>query len=202
LRKYIFTILERDYFTKKSMNIILQYFRKYGSYLALSSLLVFLFPNEYKIFWENGWKLLMLIMFLSPVHSLFPKLPWIWKILPLRRQLGIICGSLILAHGVGAYMVWWDISLMSFTKPNTFIFWWLLGGLTSIPLLLTSNNLAIKLLKKRWKLIQRLSYFMFVFWGVHIYFINKEENLWALILIGLWMVMKVLVVKKIVLWKK
>ena len=181
------------------MNTCIALFKKYGAYLGLLGLLVLFFPQEYKDFWEYWWVLLIIIMFLSPTYKLFPKFSYLGKILPLRRQFGIICASFIIAHGVWAYMVGWRVDGGTFTNPSDFLLWGVLGWVVALPLLATSNNFAVKKLKKYWKVLQRLAYAMFLFWALHIYFIEKEIGI--LILLWVWVVMKILVMKKIVLWK-
>lgn len=184
------------------VNLLFKYFRQYGSYLALLAFFVILIPWEYKEFWNIWWISLLIIMFCKPINDIFPKLTWIGKILPARRQLGIICGSFIIAHGVGAYMTGHEITPTTFTEPRNYLLWGVLWLWAAIPLLLTSNNFSVKKLKKNWKVLQRLSYFMFIFGALHLYFIKPDENFPVLVIVILWIVLKVMAAKKIVLWKK
>ena len=50
----------------------------------------------------------------------------------------------------------------------------MLAFLVSIPLLITSNALSTKILGKNWKILQRLSYAMFILVAIHIYLIHKD----------------------------
>lgn len=182
------------------MNLLLKYFRLYWAFLALWAFAIFFIPQEYKEFGEIWWMLLLIIMFSKPIYDLFPKFSFLGKVLPLRRQLGIICASLIIAHGVWAYIVGWRIDGSTFANPQDFLLWGFLWAVVAVPLLATSNNFAVKLLKKRWKLLQRLAYFFFIFGVLHIYFIEKEIGI--LVILWVWIVMKVLAAKKVVIWKK
>jgi len=54
----------------------------------------------------------------------------------------------------------------------------------AIPVLLTSNTFSMKLLRKRWKTVQRLSYFFFFFGGVHIFLVREESGLIGILIVG------------------
>lgn len=184
------------------MNTLIKYFRLYGAFLALGAFAIFFIPGEYEEFGELGWKLLLIIMFSKPIYDIFPRITLLWKLLPLRRQLWIICASCIIAHGVGAYLVGWRVTGATLSNPQDFLLWGILGWAVAVPLLLTSNNFAVKLLKKRWKLVQKLAYFFFVFGALHLYFIDPKEYFGVLILLIFWIVLKIMAAKKIVIWKR
>jgi DMSO/TMAO reductase YedYZ heme-binding membrane subunit len=66
-----------------------------------------------------------------------------------------------------------------------------LAFVTMIPLLLTSNNYAIRLLKRNWKRFQKLTYLFFIASGIHIYMVGGKwpftivpMSIWAVV----WMV--------------
>lgn len=174
--------------------------RSYGAYVSLLAITIFVYPEWFLEFGEIGWILLLIIMFSKPIYDIAPKLTWVGKILPFRRQLGIICGSFILAHGIGAYMIGYKITLQDLSNPSNFLLWGALWVLVMLPVLITSNNIAVRLLKKRWKIVQRLAYFFFIFWALHIYLI--EKSWWILIMIIVWILLKLLAANKVVIWKK
>jgi DMSO/TMAO reductase YedYZ heme-binding membrane subunit len=72
----------------------------------------------------------------------------------------------------------------------------------TLPLLLTSNTYAVKKLTKNWKVVQRLSYFMFVFAALHIYLVNPEKNFGITVVVGIWILLKILVANGVVIWKR
>jgi sulfoxide reductase heme-binding subunit YedZ len=95
----------------------------------------------------------------------------------LRRDLGIWCALLSLAHvivGLNVHMKKWTLY---FVQETSWLRWDLFGaanylgavaGLVVIGLLATSNDFSIRLLgKHRWKNFQRLNYLYFFFVGLH-----------------------------------
>jgi DMSO/TMAO reductase YedYZ heme-binding membrane subunit len=107
------------------MNTFLNLFRKYGSYLGFLALFIFFAPENFKNFGGIGWQILMFIMFLSPITKLFPRWTWLMRLMPLRRQLGIIAGALVLAHGAGAYMIGYE-PFSYILDPQSYMFWGIL----------------------------------------------------------------------------
>jgi DMSO/TMAO reductase YedYZ heme-binding membrane subunit len=63
----------------------------------------------------------------------------------------------------------------------------MLAFLVSLPLLISSNGIFTSLLGKHWKTLQRLSYFMFIFVALHIYFLKKGRfGIIPLIILLVW----------------
>lgn len=175
------------------MNKYIKYI-KIGLLLSsLSSLLVILSPSWfYKESWFLARALLVVVMFIRPVKDIFPKCKLFIYLLKFRRELWILVWVFWLAHAV------WYVIMMSYSNLLWFftdsftwdytglLFWWMLALLVSIPLLLTSNSFSTKLLWKNWKLLQRLSYFMFVFVAIHIYMIRWE--IWPVFVVIVWFI--------------
>jgi len=86
-----------------------------------------------------------------------------------RRELGIATAYLILAHG---WLTWiWWIKQWSWLIQNlnqTYIVFWLIGGLCLMIGAITSNQYAVKLLKRNRKLIQRVAYGSLLFGVLHL----------------------------------
>lgn len=155
--------------------------------LSLSFIIVFIFPKEtYKEFWSISWFLLILVMFIRPLKDVFPKCKLFSFLLKLRRELWILVWVFWLAHGIGSFLE--QMIFINYTKTyielffdpyvwkyTWYIFWWMMAFLVSIPLLITSNGISTKILGKKWKILQRLSYFMFVFVAIHIALIHGFE---------------------------
>ncbi len=141
--------------------------------LAHLSLAGFLFPDLRKDF--GGWaaNLLILILFISPLSKIF-RMPLLLQLMMLRRELGIMMGYLATVHGVG-YLI--DPDWFAFTvapilagdiwgNDPRYVFG-LLAYVLTLPLLLTSNALAQRILGARWKLLHRTVYLMFAFAIIH-----------------------------------
>lgn len=184
------------------------YFEILKKILLLSSFsffLVFFIPWEFGEFWEMWWDILIIVMFCRPLADIFPRLGILRKLVILRKELWILCGVLILAHGIW-YFLSLEIPFSSLLNPNmwnpkNFLFWWLIWIIVMIPPLITSNKFSMKILKKSWKKIQKLSYLFFIFWAIHIALVDPEEKISMIFLSLLLALVWILAYKKIVLWK-
>jgi DMSO/TMAO reductase YedYZ heme-binding membrane subunit len=56
--------------------------------------------------------------------------------------------------------------------------WGFLGLIITFLLLITSNFLAVKILGKHWKTVQRLSYLLLFVGASHVFFLENELSLW------------------------
>lgn len=154
--------------------------------LAHLSLFGFFFPDIRGEFGSAAGNLLIVILFLSPLSKIF-RIRLLQQLMGLRRELGIIFGYLATVHGVGymldpgfhlvlgQYLPWDPFSLEA-----PFLFG--LGAyLLTLPLLLTSNNIANRLLGGRnWKLLHRIIYLMALLAVAHRFMMNGMTD-WALI---------------------
>jgi DMSO/TMAO reductase YedYZ heme-binding membrane subunit len=94
-----------------------------------------------------------------------------------------------MAHGAGALLVRKNKELMDVFDPalwdfGTYWGWGLLAAALMVPLLATSNVWSMKVLKKWWKPLQRLSYLAFLATGIHIFMIHYEAG--PLVVVGFW----------------
>jgi DMSO/TMAO reductase YedYZ heme-binding membrane subunit len=84
---------------------------------------------------------------------------------------------------------------------QSFFGWGLLGFFLALIVLLTSNKWAIKLLKKYWKPIQRLTYLLVLATAIHIGLVNPENKITSAIIVALLVLVWLLANRKIKLWK-
>jgi DMSO/TMAO reductase YedYZ heme-binding membrane subunit len=146
--------------------------------LAHLSLLGLLFPEARKEFGELARNLLLVILFLSPLSKIF-RMRLLVLLMGLRRQLGIWFAYLATAHGVG-YLIDpdWAVFIFESGFPAPFgmdprYLFGLLAYALTLPLLFTSNNLAMRLLKGRWKTVQALAYPVFVLTVLHSFVVSS-----------------------------
>lgn len=137
--------------------------------LTVSSLLVpfiaYFFVNLQGLLWNVSIFAVIILMMIRPLNDIFPKLKLI-RILSLRKNLGILSATIVVSFGVLHYIdlgsaflpTYFSLSYWTF-KEN--LFWAHLGELTGFILLITSNKFSVRLLKRNWKRIQRLSYVYF-----------------------------------------
>lgn len=185
------------------MNKVINFLKQYLVFLSFVSILIFFYPEDFRTFWEYSWYLLTFVLIISPLSKLFPKILLFKKILLIRRSIWIIIWSLLIAH-----LVWFilvnniTISTFDYSKIldyNSFLFWWIWWFIFMLFPFLTSNTLSQKILKNKWKILQRFSYLFFIFWSIHIFFITWD--LLNIIFLIVWIILKILAYKKVIILK-
>lgn len=190
---------------EKIYNFICKYHQKISLifwWLPVLVLLSLFKPFEQKEYWELAWNLLLIIIFISPIAQITNS-KILKRLLLYRRQLWITMGFLALVHVFLFYYNIWDF--LYFLKKDfyvinwspTFLFFWFIAILLIIPLLLTSNNLSMRILKRNWKKIQRLVYFVFILTWIHISILKWEDDFIGIsIIIIFYLALKFIVYKK------
>lgn len=133
--------------------------------VAHLSLLGFLFPDLRRSFGSWALALLLGILFLSPLSKLF-RVPFLLQLMGLRRELGIFMAYLATVHSLGYLLdsAWASFFITPYILSDPWLIdsRYLLGLLAyvlTLPLLFTSNNMAIRFLGGRnWKWLHRLVY--------------------------------------------
>lgn len=146
------SILSSSYFTKFIQTI--------SYYLAplFVLLLVFIYPN-YQFFLTLGNVAMLLVtanLFLKPIVVLFP-FKTLKKFMHFRREVGVLSFWMFVGHALGMF-VSQAYSVQDILDFNIFIILGMIAGYGMIVLGLTSNNLAVKYLKRNWKKVQQLAY--------------------------------------------
>lgn len=179
------------------MNKVLKYIKLTLIIFSFSALIVFFLPREtYKDFWKIAWYLLIIVMLVRPLSDIFTKCKILNLILKIRRELWILSAVFWIAHTMGAFILYMEriqytksyleIMVEPYMWTYDKLLFWMLAFLVSIPLLITSNWLFTSLLGKYWKTLQRLSYLMFTFVTLHIYFLKGKIS--ALFILGAWII--------------
>lgn len=150
---------------------------------------------------ELAWKLLILMIFLSLAHKLFPKNVTLVRIFPLRKQAGIlaflIVGSHALANIVKHGINWDWRTIFAYSFSDSFITLGTTSFLLMLPLFLTSTEWAIKKMgAKAWFWLHKLAHPAFILAGVHIALINNPPKAGPLIWLGMY------VIGYLILWSK
>lgn len=167
---------------KKLSDIILEgkipYFSLLKKALYLLSLGVIIaapFLNkEFKDFGEFGFNILVFILLIRPLSQVLPEFKILRTISSARREMGILCASFILAHATGYYVKTNQfphelIMQEGFWQLDNFLVWGVLGATIAVLLLITSNNIAVQVLKGWWKPIQLLAYLFLIFGSMHVF---------------------------------
>ena len=140
----------------------LKRFFSLGAYYVLPLglfLITLIFPEGdwYSLLGSTAQIGLLVILFLKPL-SVIAKRREITYFLQFRRQMGVAVFWLALFHGVGfivLYDIWNTTEFFDFSSHYTYGAGALLG---LIVLALTSNDIAVRYLKRNWKRVQMLAY--------------------------------------------
>ena len=161
------------------LEIIIRKYQKYIGYflivLSCASFGFLFYPDSMKDSGGYAINVLWIILWI-PIFSRVFGIELAKTLLPLRKELGILMGTLAFAHGAG-FMI---------TYPSMVIdpsFWWSSGFLSyaafgfaalilTIPLALTSSSWAMVTLGKNWKRLHRLAYIIIILAVVHVVLIN------------------------------
>jgi len=138
-----------------------------------------------------AWITLLIIVLSRPLADLL-KAKTLKFLTSKRKYLGWICGLAVILH-VFIYATSFNLPLnfffnLSYWSFSTAMGWGLIAFATMIPLILTSNLFSIKLLKKHWKRLQRLTYLFFIASGIHIYLIGGKW-LYTLVPMSIWIIL-------------
>lgn len=164
--------------------------------LLITSILTRQNYDIFRLFGRTAFYILLIIMFIKPV-AVFINFSLFSILLSYRRELGHACIWFFLFHSIGMIISRELFQLTYFTNPKSFLFW---GGLAAIGmfiLLLTSNDWAIKILRKNWKLIQQVSYFVLFFTLIHVSLIRTGSFIYAFLIITLYLILKFFEYKKL-----
>ncbi|MBD3330431.1 hypothetical protein GF354_02770 [Candidatus Peregrinibacteria bacterium] len=138
-----------------------------------------------------AWAILAFVLILRPLSDLIGAI-FLRKLVLKRKEIGIISALFIIAHTVAVFVVF-DLPITAFWSESSWSFssaftWGLLSLIVLIPVFLTSNRFSMLRLKKWWKYIQKLSYLIFIFAGIHIYLVDGKW-LYSLVPMGVWLML-------------
>ena len=181
--------------------LVRQYYREIKIALLLvahASLFGLLFPELRNSFGEWARNLLIVLLFASPLSRIFP-IAFFQLLMGMRRELGILFAYLVTVHGVG-YLIdplWFPLPLVTYAHAPLLIEPVVLLGIAAyiltLPLLVTSNMISMRLLKGRWKTLHRLVYLVFVLGMLHAFVIRQPSGVWeALLVLGVYAALKML----------
>ena len=113
---------------------------------------------------------LLVVLFCKPL-AILTDAKWLWKLKAYRRELGLLSFWLFFFHAGGNI---YSYQLYTFTTWPVFVYWGAAAGVGMLILGATSNNYAVRLLRRNWKKLHRIVYFVFFAALVHIA-LGKQE---------------------------
>lgn len=167
--------------------------------VSFASLLV---PSFHRQLGKLAWLLLLIILFLSPVSKIAQSKA-LASLMTFRREMGIFMGMLAIEH-VLLYFIKFQVSFNSIFNPA---FWIEDGaisyrafGLTALililPLLTTSNNFSMRMLKTGWKKLHRIVYVALIAVTIHV-LILKQEYFEIVVILSAYGILKLFVATKV-----
>lgn len=132
----------------------------------LVPIVAFFFIGLKGFLWDVSMIAVIILMLIRPINDIFSSLEF-YKLMPLRKNLGILSAMVVVSYGVIHYFnmgfseffsTYFSLAYWTFSGN---LFWAHLGELTGFILLITSNTFSVRLLKRNWKRVQRLSYLYF-----------------------------------------
>lgn len=141
--------------------------------------------------WAIRW--LIAVLMITPFKIVFG----ISGNLFVRQAMGISCGVYVALH---AFFFLYHEGLLAVFSDFTLIFS-SLAALIIIALAITSNRRSMKLLKKHWKTLHRLAYWAAVLAIIHVVLLNKNWEIYAIVL-GLGLIIRFKPVRELFQSKK
>ncbi len=169
------------------------------SFLSLGFIFV---PKTQKLMGEISMYLLWIILFL-PIFARVFRLKYAQLLMPMRKEIGILMGVLAIVHAWALVLpypsfifsvdFWWQNGFISYLT------FWVVALILTLPLLATSNTWAVKKLGKNWKKLHMLVYGIAIFTVLHVVVLKwtRHFEIWPVIILGLYFIGKILEWKKV-----
>ena len=118
-----------------------------------------LFYGEY-VHWTGDWaaRLLLVTLAATPLRLTFPSASWSRWLLMRRRDFGVATFAYSLAHVIAYLAYKSDTARIIAELADTGMWTGWIAFLVLVPLAITSNNLSVRKLGKRWKRLHRAVY--------------------------------------------
>lgn len=181
---------------------ILKTHKKYIGYFLL-----FLAFASFWFFWADNWVkesgekaiVVLWVILWIPIFARVFGIKIFQTMMPLRKELGILMGTLAFVHGA-AYIVPYP-SMMGesyfWLDDTTMISYLAIGFLAllfTIPLTLTSNTWAMKKMGKYWKMLHRTVYLIIILTVLHVVLLKwyQEFEVWPVLILLVYFGFKIL----------
>lgn len=185
-------MLNMSFNIKKSLGIFCYYIAP----LALAGLSFFNVDDDlFPLLGNLSLMLLGITLFVKPLAAIF-KINFLWTIVSWRRELGLLVFWLFFFHAAGL------IYMFNLYKPEMWadfpigLYFGLVAGLGLLLIAPTSNNYAIRLLKRNWKRLHYSVYVIFLFALLHRALI-KGEYIFPLSIFFIFVILKVIEFRKL-----
>ncbi len=170
-----------------------KYIRYFFLFLALLSCSFFWIEDSIRESGEKAILVLWIILWMPILARVFG-IRLFSVMLPLRKELGILMGTLALVHGFSFLIPYGESAVLFADSKPTFLFFGIVAMWLSIPLTLTSSLWAMRKLGKYWKTLHRVVYVIVLLVILHIALIRgyKYIDFWPILFFVLYLAFKVL----------
>lgn len=182
---------------------IIRKYKKYIWYflllLSFASFGFFFLDDGLKESWEKAFLILWIILWIP----IFARVVWLrifQVMMPLRKELGILMGTLALVHGMSFFL-----ENYKYITPLDISFWWydsipthmsfaFIAWILTLLLLITSNTWSMQILWKRWKLLHRSIYIIAICVLLHVVLLKlaRHFEIWPVIVFVFYSLGKIL----------
>lgn len=164
------------------MKITFKKFTHLVIYYLIPLLLIYLSyispaPTFFASLGRYTFYLLLIILFSKPLAVLTGG-KFFWKIVSYRRELGVLSFWTFIFHAAG---LTYSYQLYRFASWPVAVYWGAAAGIGMLILGLTSNKYAVRLLRRNWKRLHRIVYFVFFAALIHIALTRQEYLLYPII---------------------
>ncbi len=155
----------------------------------LSSFFVNISTETRAFFYSVSFVSVFVLMLLRPLADIYSEFPWLKRFVLLRKGLGILSASIIIGFALensitpgSSYFS--NLFSWNFFSLHQYAVISHLGDISGLILLLTSNVLSQRILKRNWKRVQKLSYVYFYSGAVYEgFFLSHSFALYALLVV-------------------
>jgi len=170
---FFFDVIANNFFLIKRILLLIAFF----------SLGFIFFPSIRKDFGNFAEMMLLGILFLSPLSKIF-RIRLFSQLMGLRREFGILMGCFAFVHGIAYFIdpTSFSLSIEPYLNAHFFLmhplfYFGIITLIFTLPLLLTSNSISIRLLGgRRWKMLHRFVYVILITMLLHIFFLKTINH--------------------------
>jgi DMSO/TMAO reductase YedYZ heme-binding membrane subunit len=132
--------------------------------------------NEYRGYGSLAFFFLILIMVVRPLTELFPNIVFFKKLMGIRRGIGITMGMAALTHGIGFFYQYPSQVGQSYIwSPTGIYLYGIIALFFTILLLVTSNNISVRFMGRKWKWLHKTVIILFYATCIHVALIGRNE---------------------------
>ena len=177
------------------------YIQRFLLILACLTPLVYFYQEALHNFAWYSWLVLVFVFYIRPLTDVFPKVKIFRTLVALRKEAGILCGAILLAHGFTMLLNYGPSMQDIIDAISPVGIWKRDGYIIAFLLTITSNTWSMRVLKKYWKYLHYLTYLFFLKGSHHTMIATPEYTNIIITQVAIGVILWILAFNKITLWK-